>query len=178
MQNLPSWLQAFAALVAIVISVLAFVRGSAAERRRDHLQSRGIAVAVYPELLKLETVVQSARENVDMLQESGRERGLVGQSVAYDLQRIARVESPPMLERNIDRLFMLGKVAGPRCLELMSVLQQHNDLVDQIAARVAVMNSEQWLEEVGHIDGHFNVLDRVISKCKDEVKPIQDAAKG
>jgi hypothetical protein len=55
--ELASWLQAFAAIVALVISVWATWRVGAAERRRSRLQAHGIAVAIYPELLKRERPV-------------------------------------------------------------------------------------------------------------------------
>lgn len=60
-QDLPAWLQAFAALVAIVISVWASLRVGAAERRKDALLAQGISVAIYPEILKLEVSVKQAR---------------------------------------------------------------------------------------------------------------------
>jgi hypothetical protein len=41
----PAWLQAFAAIVALGISVWATWRVGAADRRRDRLQMLGIAVA-------------------------------------------------------------------------------------------------------------------------------------
>ncbi len=48
-------------MAAIVISMLALLRGSAADRRREHLQRQGVAVAVYPDILKLEVMIQDAR---------------------------------------------------------------------------------------------------------------------
>jgi len=64
----PSWLQAFAAMAAIIISVLALLRGSAADHRREHLQRQGIAVAVYPDILKLEVMIQDARAALGVAQ--------------------------------------------------------------------------------------------------------------
>ena len=51
--NLPSWLQAFAAVVALFIAVWSTLRADLAERRRDRLQARCIAAAVAPDLAAL-----------------------------------------------------------------------------------------------------------------------------
>src|SRR5271165_585247 len=62
--DLASWLQAFAAIVALGISVWATWRVGAAERKRDRLQAHGIAVAIYPELLKLQVTVDYIRKGL------------------------------------------------------------------------------------------------------------------
>jgi hypothetical protein len=175
LQNLPSWLQAFAALVALVISVFALLRGSAVDRRRERLHSRGIAVAVYPEIVKLETLIQSARDGLRALKTNPHH--VVGQSAAANLQGVGRVEIPPMLERNIDRLFMLGDAAGPSCLSLVTALLQYNALVDAISARLVMMNAEQWPQALGHMEDHLTLLDGVVAKCKIAVGPIHDTVK-
>lgn len=172
MPTFPSWLQAFTAVVAIVISVLALVRGNAADRRRERLQRQGIAVAVYPEILKLEVLIENAREGLGRLRSNPHH--LVGQSVAHDLQQTAKISLPPMLERNIDKLFMLGGLAGVSCLQLVNVIWQHNALADELAARVAMMNATQWPEAIGHLEQHLGLLEGVVAKCKHEVGPIHD----
>jgi hypothetical protein len=55
--ELANWLQAFAAVLALGISVWAAWRAGAADRKRDRLQARGITVAIDPELLKLQVTV-------------------------------------------------------------------------------------------------------------------------
>ena len=52
--NLPAWLQAVAALIALGISVYAVRANGADERKRARLELRGIVVAIYPELSMLE----------------------------------------------------------------------------------------------------------------------------
>lgn len=176
MNALPAWLQAFAAMVALGISVWATLKATAGDKRRDRLQSRGIAVAIYPEILKLEVTIPSTRDALATLIE--RNRNLVGQSVAASVQLTGRIEIPPMLDRNIDRLFMLGDIAGPSCLQLVNVLLQYNSLVDEIAARIVSMNVGQWPEAIGHLEQHLTLLDGVVAKYKHEVAPLHDAVKG
>ena len=103
---------------------------------------------------------------------------LVGQSIAYDLQQAATITLPPMLERNIDQLYLLGSSAGGSCIQLINVLWQHNELAERLATRVPTMNAEQWPEAVGHLEQHLNLLEGVVAKCEHEVGPIHDKVRG
>jgi Abortive infection alpha len=47
--------------------------------------------------------------------------------------RIA-IKSAPILERIVDRLFMLGDEAGPLCLSLVHMLYEHNVQADTSTA--------------------------------------------
>jgi hypothetical protein len=173
---LPAWLQAAAATVALVISVWAVLWTSAATRRRERLELRGVAVAIYPEIAMLKVTTQNVRLGIAALRE--RYGNLIGQSVAASLELTTIIQVPPMLERNIDRLFILGDVAGPSCLHLVRFIMQYNATAERIIAHVATLNAEQWLEAVGHIEQHLGLLDKVIEKCEREVKPIHDSVKG
>jgi hypothetical protein len=99
--SLPAWLQAFAALVALGISAWAVVRTGAAERRRDRLKARSIAVAIYPEFLKLQVLIADIPAHLERLKQTER---VVGQNVAYKVMG-AQLEMPAMVERNIDNLY-------------------------------------------------------------------------
>ena len=173
--DLPSWLQAFAAIVALIISVWAALRVGRDERRRDKMQALAIAVAIYPELLKLKIALRDSRDRLRQLVEVHAGK-LVGQSIALNIQN-ERIDIPPMLDRNVDRLFMLGKRAGPSCLQLINVMLQYNAFVDEIAARTAIMNANQWAEGISHLEAHLKLLDGVIDKCEQEVAPMHNAIK-
>jgi len=174
--DLASWLQAFAAIVALGISVWAIWRVGAAERRRDQLQARGIAVAIYPELLKLQVTVGYVKKGLQ--QQKALAGNLVGQSVAASIQELAQIPMPPMIDRNIDRLFMLGGVAGPSCLQLVGSLLQYNTLVEEFAARMMSMNAEQWTSRVPYLEENISLVSKAIEKCEREVWPIHNAIKG
>jgi hypothetical protein len=175
-QYLTAWLQAATAIVALCISVWAVWWTGAVARRRDRLELRGLAVAVYPDIVMLKTSIQNVRDGLAFLKK--RDRGLVGQSVAASLQLTAYIQVPPMIERNIDKLFILGDIAGPSCLHLARLLQQYNALSERIAARVVVLSAEQWVEAADHLEEHLALLDKVVEKCEHEVRPIHDAIKG
>jgi hypothetical protein len=83
-----------------------------------------------------------------------------------------------MLERNTDKLFILGDVAGPSCVHLVSLILQYNDAAENIVSHVVAMNAEQWPEAVSHLEEHLALLDKVIEKCEPEVRPIHDAVHG
>lgn len=63
-EYLPAWLQAAAAIVALGLSGWAVWWTSAAARRRDRLELRGLAVAVYPEIRMLKASTQQVREGI------------------------------------------------------------------------------------------------------------------
>jgi hypothetical protein len=174
-QYLTAWLQAATAIVALCISVWAVWWTGAVARRRDRLELRGLAVAVYPEIVMLKTSIQNVRDGLAFLKK--RDGGLVGQSVAASLQLTAYIQVPPMLERNIDKLFILGGLAGPSCLHLVRLLLQHDALVERIASHIVSLNAEQWVKAADHIEEHLTLIDKVIEKCDHEVRPIHDAIK-
>ncbi|MGJ5180810.1 hypothetical protein ACQR16_26615 [Bradyrhizobium oligotrophicum] len=173
---LAGWLQALAAIIALAISAWAVVWSSASSRRRDRLEPRGLAVAVFPEILMLKVSVQQVRDC--LVEFKQRYSGLVGQSIAAELQGKASIAIPPMLDRNIDKLFLLGDLAGPSCLHLVRLIMQYNDTVGRMAAFFVTLNAEQWVEAVGQLDAHLELLDQVIAKCEHEVLKIHDAIKG
>ncbi len=172
--DLPAWLQAFAALVALIVSVWAALRAGAVERHRDRLEALGIAVAIYPEILKLEGTLENSRNWLRQI--AALDGQLVGQSVMVRIQG-AQIPIPPMLERNVDRLFMLGKRAGPSCLQLVNVLLQYNSFVEEIAARTGMLSANQWVEGVSKIEDHLALLKEVITKCEHDVRPLHDTIK-
>ncbi len=171
-----SWLQAFAAIVALGISAWATWRVGAVERRRDRLQARGIAVAIYPELLKLRVTITDIRSG--LTRQQGELGNLAGQSVVAGIQSVALISTPPMIDRNIDRLFVLGNLAGPSCLALVGMLIQYNDFVYQLTSRFTMMAPRQWADALPQLEDHLDLLDKVTEKCEREVKPIHDSIEG
>jgi hypothetical protein len=65
-QYLTAWLQAFAALVALFISGLAVWRTEGVARRRNRLELRGVAVAIYPEIEMLIISTQNVRDGMTL----------------------------------------------------------------------------------------------------------------
>lgn len=173
---LPAWLQAAAAVVALAISVYAVRYAGAGERRRAALELRGMIVAIFPEIGMLEVSARSVRTRLDAIKEHCADQ--VGQSVAATVQIQAHIETPPMLDRYTDKLFLLGEVAGPSCLHLVRMLLQYNSVVEAMASTMASLNAREWPEAVIHIEKHLNLLDAIVAKCKYELQPMSDAIKG
>jgi hypothetical protein len=172
--DVASWLQAFAALVALFISVWATLRVGALERRRDRLQARGIAAAIYPELLKLSISVEYTRNGLEGYK--AKFGNLVGQSVADTIQQLATIPIPPMIERNTDKLYLLGGAAGSVNLHLVSSLFDYNGLVQSLTAQIATMNAEEWTTNViPKMTKGADFIGEVVQTCTQEVKPIYDA---
>jgi hypothetical protein len=122
----PAWLQAGAAIIALGLGVWSVRATGAAQRRRDRLELRGLAVAIYPELLMLPTTIQSVRVRLVLLV------GQTGaQSFPATMELAVHIQLPPMVERNIDKLFLLGDAAGPSCLSVVRVIFQYNETVQR-----------------------------------------------
>lgn len=172
-QNLPAWLQAVAALIALGISVYAVRATGADGRKRDRLELRGIVVAIYPEIGMLETTTRSVRSRLTTIKEQFK--GQAGQSIAATIQMSTIITTPPMLDRYTDKLFLLGDIAGPSCVHLVRMLLQYNSVANALASRIAVMSAQEWPEAVDHIEKHLELLDKIIAKCRHEVQPLHDA---
>lgn len=172
--DLPAWLQAFAAVVALAISVWAALRADSSTRRRERLETMGIAVAIYPELEKLRISIDDRHEQLSAIRAAlGNQAGQnVGSTISY-----TQIEMPPMLDRNIDRLYMLGAKAGPSSLQLVNVLLQYNAFVNEISQRVMMLRPNQWLQGLDQIEEHLSLLSGVTAKCESDVRPLHDAIK-
>jgi hypothetical protein len=136
--------------VALIAGVLAYVAGwlqaratrQAADRqlaaatKKDRLQAQCIAVGVYPELLGVQVAHEEAVRTVNEVWSRVRTEGppLTPPQVVTRI-RNALIPIPPLLNRSIENLYLLGD-AGPSLLQLVSVVLQYDDLVDTIAANV------------------------------------------
>ncbi|MDR3528102.1 MAG: hypothetical protein P4L57_12570 [Rhizomicrobium sp.] len=172
--TLAAWLQAFAAIVALVISAWAVVSTGAEERRRDRLRARSIAVAIYPELLKLDVVIDQMTRHVERLKTMDR---VVGQNVASAVYG-AQLTIPTMIERNIDNVYLLGEPAGPAILQLVNMISQYNDIVVAISQRMVALDANQWRDAVDEVLPHLAFLSRVTKKATEDVQPLHDSVKG
>lgn len=171
--TLAAWLQAFAAVVALAISVWAVLRTDAEARRKDKLKARAVAVAIYSEFLKLKVIVDEMDGYLDSLKTMER---VVGQNVAYRISE-AQLTIPAMIERNIDNFYLLGEPAGPAALQFVNMVSQYNGFVQDIAGRVVMMNAEQWPVAVDQLKPHLRFLSQIAEKVATEVKPLHDAVK-
>jgi hypothetical protein len=172
--DVPAWLQAFAAVVALVISVWGVLRAGSSERRRDRLEAMGLAVAIYPEIDKLRISLDDRRQRLRAIKvDLGNQPG---QFVGANINSM-QIEMPTMFDRNIDRLFMLGAKAGPSCLQLVNVLLQYNTFVNEISQRTMMLGPNQWANGLDQLDEHLTLLSGVIVKCECDVRPLHDAVK-
>lgn len=170
---LPAWLQAGAAVIALGLGVWSVRASSASQRQHDRLEVRGLAVAIYPELCMLPTMIQNVHDGLGKLPIQDGD-----QSFPASLQLTATLQLTPMLERNIDKLFLLGEVAGPSCLQLVRLLLQYNAFIETVATSSLMMSAAQRREALTHINEHLTLLDQVVTKSEHEVRPVHDSVKG
>ena len=171
-EYLPAWLQAVAAIVALGLGVWSVRASGSAQRRHDLLELRGLAVAIYPELCMLPTIVQNVRDGLARLRTHDGD-----QSFPASVQLTAPIQMPPMLERYIDKLFLLGDIGGPSCLHLVRLIMQYNSTVQNIAGATLMMSATQRQEALSNIAAHLSLIGQVIEKCEHEVRPIHDSVR-
>lgn len=164
----PSWLQAYAATTALLISVWASVRVSSAERQRNRVQARTIALAILPDLMKLSTQCEAAAKRLDEVRD--RRKQQAGQFVVAELQLAGSVSLPGMLGHHFDRLYFLGEPAGRSCVQLVYMLNQYNDTLQDVST--SVVSKLDWTEAVDQLKPHLSLLKVSSEKCLREVAPI------
>ena len=118
------------------------------------------------------TITQRVRVGLSLLEARNGD-----QSFPASMELIALIQLPPMLERNIDKLFLLGDAAGPSCLSLVRFIFQYNETVQRIASEAMMMNAPQRVEALGQIEKHLTLLDKIVEKCTHEVGPIHNSVK-
>jgi hypothetical protein len=77
----------------------------AAAARKDRLQARGIAVAIYSDILELKIIIKKSRTRIIEITRSFSGE-LPGQNISALVQEVGSIEMPRMLNSNIDLLFM------------------------------------------------------------------------
>jgi hypothetical protein len=150
--DISSWLQAFAAFVALGISATAILRTEAASRRRDKLRAKSIAMAITPDLLEIEEKMNHVERFVKHDNNPRNPLALVLPKEAEKFE----IAVPPMLSRNIDRLHWLGEPTGPTVLRLVSTIYAFNAQlrsggagdVDLPALREAIVNARAQVEAI------------------------------
>jgi hypothetical protein len=140
---------------------------------KDRLQARGIAVAIYPDIINLEIAVKNAQVRLSAFIEQYAGQ-LVGQNVSDDLQSISGLFLPQAIDRNYDMLFLLGDKAGVSCLTLVSMLYEHFAFVNETAASIALLHADEWPRLAHQLEHRVTLFDNVIAQCKRELEPIRD----
>jgi hypothetical protein len=162
--NLPSWLQAFAAIVALFIAVWGTLRADRSARRQAHLRARGIATAILPDIAEMASDFSTAR--IPLMTAA-----LSGPDAAIAAFHAARVEIPPLLMRNVDNLYLLGEPAGPTCLRLVSTMQKYNNALRSYAAlgddRQAI-----WSIIMGSIDKQTKTIEPLLAQAQQHVAKL------
>lgn len=142
----------------------------AATAHKDRLQARGIAVAIYADILELEVTIEKTRMRVGEIARSFSDR-LPGQNIAARVQEAGSIEMPRMLNSNIDLLFMLREPAGSACIQLVTLLFQYDALVRDITSRIMTWSSDEWAEkDIRPLEEHLTSLGEIVTKCRDEVR--------
>jgi hypothetical protein len=139
------------------------------------LTARQSPAAIYPEIVQLEITLRNTRKHFDLILESVRGTG-PSQSIGASVLN-GQIDIPPLIDRNVERLFMLGEPAGPSCLQLVNTIFQFNSFVAAMAARSIMMDLPQWERDVDKLLEHLQSFQQIAVKCKQEVALLRGVTK-
>jgi hypothetical protein len=165
------------ALVAGVVAYFGAMRAAnrqvAALRRRDRLQARGLAVAVYPELLEIQVAVDRTR-NI-LAKNFPAVAGGIKLSILQVIES-AKIDLPPMLARNADNFFVVEPGAAS-LIQVVSFTLQYDSLVD--TPKKQIDEDPSKFDPAGHqrdLSGHLSAISNAVSDAQSEIAPLHDEA--
>ena len=171
-KDLPAWLQAAAALIALGLSswaVLATKRAAVDARLADvedaRLRAKIVAAAIVTDL----EIIQG---DIDRLKAKFM--------YPFDLEQILRdsdaeqiaeagIKLPPMIERSLPRLHWLGESAGEIMVILVANILGLDRLLGQMDANLKRQGIGRIMEWINVISPHIELLGTTLSKAKHDV---------
>jgi hypothetical protein len=165
------------ALLAGIIAYFGAMRAAdrqvTALRRRDRLQARGIAVAVYPELMEIQVALDRTRNILS--NNFPAVSGGIKLSILQVVQS-AKIDLPAMLARNADNFYVVEPGAAS-LFQIVSYILQYNDLIDTLAKQIDE-NPGRFDAAKHHHDlsGHLTMIGKAVADARQELAPIHDEA--
>lgn len=168
-RDLPSWLQAGAAGVALFISLLSLWVSGRSERRRSQLEAHGLAVAIYPQLRRLQLTV------------ADRVHDLQGRPDAPDPIRHLRLSIqasplplPPLIDRQIENLYKLGKKSGPLAIATVMTVDFYNAFSEPLVSKAFILDAEEVKEAALTLKGHLDLIHAAAAAAADRAERLAD----
>ena len=136
-------------IFALIAGVLAYAAGRRQARvtrqvadeqikaaaEKDRLQAQSIAVAIFPGLINMQ--VDHERASTIIRDEFPKIMSAPNPINRFiELAPSLRISIPPLLDRNLDRLYLLGG-AGHELLQLVSFTLEYNDMVNTLRRHVS-----------------------------------------
>jgi hypothetical protein len=135
--------------------------------RKDRLQAHCIAVGVYPDLLWVR--VRHERASKIIRDEFPKSVALTHQLV--EIIHSAKIETPPLINRNLDHLYVL-KDAGSPIIQLFSVIIQYNAIIDTLAKQSSKdVNGFDARASAANLSGHLIVIARLLEESEQKIEP-------
>jgi hypothetical protein len=169
----------FLAIIAALIGAgAAFCVGRsqvAEARRKEHRQALCLAVALMPELLQLQVSHERAVQIISADLFTINSGNVMTQTIV-SMIIAAKIAVPPLLDRNTEDIYTLGK-AGSTLLQLLSVMLQYNSMVDILADNLRLdVNSFNPANHSSQLTDQLTVIGRNISESQLELAPLHDEA--
>lgn len=128
-------------------------------RRTERLRARGLAIAIYPELLEMQVDVETRFRHVSM----GFTPDLAGEREGF--LNVMLLPLLPFMERNIESLYIMESGAAS-LLQIVSVTWQYNRLV----------KLSRGNDELDSLHGQLTLLKQAIADALREISPLHDEA--
>lgn len=129
--------------------------------QRDRLQARGIVLAIYPELLEMQTAHERALKFL--------RNGASPESFGQGFGRVMHIAMPPLMGRNVDSFFLVNP-GGASLVQLVSVTEQYNRLLTKLA-----VHSENPCD-YDLLSGHLQAIALALDDALREVAALHDEA--
>jgi hypothetical protein len=94
-------------------------------------------------------------------------------NVAYVINTAA-IEIPPMLNRSVDQLYLLGE-AGKSIMQLYSVMMQYNSLIKRLCDEaIKDVSSFNPSKAADNLNGHLRVIGTDIAAAEKQIEAFHD----
>jgi hypothetical protein len=165
------------ALVAGFVAYFGALRAAnkqvAAMRRRDHLQALGIVVAVSADLLELGFSLD--RTTSILAKNFPAVAGGIKISI-LQVVRSAKIDLPPMLERNADNLFVVEPGAAS-LIQVVAYTHQYNRRIDTLARLIDEdPNAFNAAAHQADLSGHLTAIRMALADAVRATEPLHDEA--
>ena len=167
-------LQAFAAVVALVLSIYVPYRLDAKARLRSdeeqRLQVHALILAIFPELAEVDAnfrVLEEKWEGIRCTTLRGPE--------AIPTLKTFLLDVPPILDSSHKQLYLLGEREGKTLAQLLALAWQYNRLIGQLQQKLESSSQEiDMTKAFGVVAEHLKKIKPLLETAIGQLKPIHD----
>ena len=168
----PEWVQAWGTIIALLVAIFAAWlphHFTARQAKRDReIMAGSLAVGLFPELLELQIKIIAIEKYLECAAEL---------PPGHLIPRLS-LKLPPILHNSLDRLYLLGKPAGPTIQQMATVIMQYDRAFQKLLAVIQYSgNSDDPVSEhFAYLKKHVGVAKKLLGEALEQIAPIHDWA--